>query len=236
MNLPLLHSPAAGITRRASLACTSAHNITHSCQLLCQQLLLCSRIHQIILTKLSMPGCAPMSINVTSLTWVDMMPQVFRTEHYSHAINTSKKSGALGLIAVIVYTIAAVALLSCAIAHPGEVQNTLLHPQHTLALISSPAFPWRQIAFTGLLSTDFVIYIEVCASCCDCFVKQIMWHVWYLAFCLRHCIIYQVSIAGKTNYLAQAYFAGGSVCCETVQQEPLYPHANILIFNALQHA
>lgn len=93
--------------------------------------------------------------------------QVFRTEHYSHAINTSKKSGALGLIAVIVYTIAAVALMSCAIAHPGEIQNTILHPQQALALITSPAFPSRQIAFTGLLSTDFVIYIEVCcASVC----------------------------------------------------------------------
>ena len=107
-----------------------------------------------------------MTLNVSSFTCDSLLLQVFRTEHYSHAINMSNKSGALGLIAVIVYTIAAIALMSCAIAHPGEIQNTLLHPQQTLAMITSPAFPWRQIAFTGLLSTDFVIYIEVCASCC----------------------------------------------------------------------
>lgn len=88
--------------------------------------------------------------------------QVFRTEHYSHAIKSSKKSGPLGLIAILVYTIATVAIVSCAIAHPGEIQNTLLHPHQALATVMSPAFPWRQIAFTGLLSTDFVIYIEVC--------------------------------------------------------------------------
>ena len=98
-----------------------------------------------------------MLIVIPTLTWL----QVFRTEHYSHAINASKKSGPLGLIAIIVYTIAAVAILSAAVAHPGEIQYTLLHPQHSLGLITSPQFPWRQIAFTGLLSTDFVIYIEV---------------------------------------------------------------------------
>ncbi len=87
--------------------------------------------------------------------------QVFRTEHYSHAIKTSKSSGPLGLIAIIVYTIAAVALVLTAIVHPGEIQNTLLHPQQSFNLMMSPQFPWRQIAFTGLLSTDFVIYIEV---------------------------------------------------------------------------
>ncbi|KAL3162993.1 hypothetical protein ABBQ32_009425 [Trebouxia sp. C0010 RCD-2024] len=89
--------------------------------------------------------------------------QVFRTEHYSHAIKSSEKSGPLGLIAILVYTIAAVALVSCAIAHPGELQSTLLHPQQSLATVMSPAFPWRQVAFTGLLSTDFVIYIELIA-------------------------------------------------------------------------
>ena len=87
--------------------------------------------------------------------------QVFRTEHYSHAIKTSKSSGPLGLIAIIVSTIAAVALVLTAIVHPGEIQNTLLHPQQSFNLMMSPQFPWRQIAFTGLLSTDFVIYIEV---------------------------------------------------------------------------
>ena len=87
--------------------------------------------------------------------------QVYRTEHYSHAINSSKNSGPLGLIAILVYTIAAVALVPCAVAHPGEIQNTLLHPQQSLATVMSPAFPWRQVAFIGLLSTDFVIYIEV---------------------------------------------------------------------------
>ena len=94
--------------------------------------------------------------------------QVFRTEHYSHAIKTSKSSGPLGLIAIIVYTIAAVALVLTAIVHPGEIQNTLLHPQQSFDLMMSPQFPWRQIAFTGLLSTDFVIYIEVRQfySCC----------------------------------------------------------------------
>ncbi|KAA6429417.1 MAG: hypothetical protein FRX49_00811 [Trebouxia sp. A1-2] len=89
--------------------------------------------------------------------------QVFRTEHYSHAIKTSKSSGPLGLIAIIVSTIAAVALVLTAIVHPGEIQNTLLHPQQSFNLMMSPQFPWRQIAFTGLLSTDFVIYIELIA-------------------------------------------------------------------------
>ena len=94
--------------------------------------------------------------------------QVFRTEHYSHAIKASKTSGPLGLLAVIVCTIAAVALMLAAIVHPGEIQHTLLHPHQSLSLLTSPQFPWRQILFTGLLSTDFVIYIEVGQHCC-CF-------------------------------------------------------------------
>ncbi len=104
--------------------------------------------------------------------------QVFRTEHYSHAIKNSRKSGPLGLIAIIVYTIAAVALVSTAIAHPGEIQHTLLHPQHSLNLVMSPQFPWRQVAFTGLLSTDFVIYIEVShCSCCCAFAARHACHI-----------------------------------------------------------
>lgn len=94
--------------------------------------------------------------------------QVFRTEHYSHAIQSSKTTGRLGLIAVIVYTIAIAALVATAIVHPGEIQHTLMHPRESLATIASPQFPWRQIAFTGLLSTDFVIYIEVRSSCTVC--------------------------------------------------------------------
>lgn len=106
------------------------------------------------------------SINMNSVDLCLLILQVFRTEHYSHAIKSSEKSGPLGLIAILVYTIAAVALVSCAIAHPGELQSTLLHPQQSLATVMSPAFPWRQVAFTGLLSTDFVIYIEVGFSAC----------------------------------------------------------------------
>lgn len=131
-----------------------------------------------MLPKLAMLGCFVTALTLALLPTIlanDMccpcafpkpMPllidvQVFRTEHYSHAIKASKKSGPLGLIAVVVCTIAAVSLISCAIAHPGEIQNTLVHPQQSVALVMSPAFPWRQIAYTGLLSTDFVIYIEV---------------------------------------------------------------------------
>lgn len=141
-----------------------------------------------------------LSFNVTSLMCGHLILQVFRTEHYSHAINTSKKSGALGLIAVIVYTIAAVALMSCAIAHPGEIQNTILHPQQAWALMTSPAFPSRQIAFTGLLSTDFVIYIEVCCAS----LEATHHHVSCLhslvpvgvLLCSKHL---KVSMAGKTT-------------------------------------
>lgn len=139
------------------------------------------------LIRLMMPAFVPMTLIVRSLTCCNLILQVFRTEHYSHAINTSKKSDALGLLAIIVCTVAAVALLSCAIAHPGEIQNTLLHPQQTLALITSPTFPWQQIAFTGLLSTDFVIYIEVHASCC-----VLVWQELSVMYCIctQLCIMY----------------------------------------------
>ena len=99
-----------------------------------------------------------------------MQMQVFRTEHYSHAIKASKTTGTIGLMAIIVYTVAAVSLGCAAIAHPAETQFAVLHPQESLALMASPAFPWKQLAFTGLLSTDFVIYIEVhsCLGCLKC--------------------------------------------------------------------
>ena len=87
--------------------------------------------------------------------------QVFRTEHYSHAIKASKTTGTIGLMAIIVYTVAAVSLVCAAIAHPADMQFAFMHPRHSLSLLASPDFPWTQIAFTGLLSTDFVIYIEV---------------------------------------------------------------------------
>ena len=92
--------------------------------------------------------------------------QVFRTEHYSHAIKASKTTGTIGLMAIIVYTVAALSLVCAAIAHPAEMQSAFLHPRRSLSLLASPDFPWTQIAFTGLLSTDFVIYIEVSQQQC----------------------------------------------------------------------
>ena len=123
-------------------------------------LVLCSALTSNSL-HLAVTAVAGMVAETLPPSWL----QVFRTEHYSHAIQSSKTNGQLGLIAVIVYTIAIAALAATAIVHPGEIQNTLLHPRESLATMASPQFPWRQIAFTGLLSTDFVIYIEVRSRC-----------------------------------------------------------------------
>ena len=188
-------------------------------------------------TTLSTPALCShdIALHVTSLTHVELVLQVFRTEHYSHAINVSKKPVALGLLAIIMYTIAAVALLSCAIAHPGEIQNTLLHPQQTLALITAPTFPWRQIAFTGLLSTDFVIYIEVRPCCCVSVWQELS--VRY-CICTQLCIMYcnfSCQHCWEDKWSVGARFA----CCamrrwqKPLYHQPLFPQASIHISNAL---
>ena len=86
--------------------------------------------------------------------------QVFRTEHYCHALNPKS---VLPLTAVIIYTIAAISLVSAVATHTGDIQQLLSHPITcgSCWLSQAQSLPWTAIVFTGLLSTDLALYIEV---------------------------------------------------------------------------
>jgi drug/metabolite transporter (DMT)-like permease len=86
--------------------------------------------------------------------------QVFRTEHYSRAIPSKSN---LPLMAMIMLTTAVVSLSSAAVASPMDLGQAWQHVGELPGLLLRGGFPWRSILYTGLLSTDFALWIELVA-------------------------------------------------------------------------
>ncbi|KAK9835158.1 hypothetical protein WJX81_002165 [Elliptochloris bilobata] len=86
--------------------------------------------------------------------------QVFRTEHVAHKLKPGKQ---LPLMALTLSSVAAVMLVSAAFVHPAEVQRILSAPASFGAALRDQGVPWWQMLYTGVLSTDAVLLIEVFA-------------------------------------------------------------------------
>ncbi|EIE22050.1 hypothetical protein COCSUDRAFT_56482 [Coccomyxa subellipsoidea C-169] len=85
--------------------------------------------------------------------------QVFRTEIISRRLN---KNAVLPLMAAALTTVAGTSLVAAAVTHPQAVQNLLALPAQVHAMVQG-GIPWWQIMYTGLMSTDAVLMIEVVA-------------------------------------------------------------------------
>ena len=65
---------------------------------------------------------------------------------------------------IMAASLAGVAVLmsgAAGLAHPGEVADLVHSPAAALQWMATAAFPWGQILYTGLLSTDLALLIEV---------------------------------------------------------------------------
>jgi hypothetical protein len=84
--------------------------------------------------------------------------QVFRTEVLSRRLPPKST------FKIMAASLAGVAVLmsgAAGLAHPGEVADLVHSPAAALRWMATAAFPWGQILYTGLLSTDLALLIEV---------------------------------------------------------------------------
>ena len=89
--------------------------------------------------------------------------QVFRTEAIAHKLQPGKQ---LPLMALSLTSVAALMLVSSAFVHPQEFQRMLSAPAaaaDALGHLRDQGVPWWQMLYTGVLSTDAVLLIEVFA-------------------------------------------------------------------------
>ena len=85
-------------------------------------------------------------------------PQVYRTEVLSRAL---PPKSTLKVMSVSLATVAVLAGCAAAVAHPAEAVSLFAHPIEHAKFLVSGLFPWTGILYTGLLSTDLVLLIEV---------------------------------------------------------------------------
>ncbi len=85
--------------------------------------------------------------------------QVFRTEAIARRLKPGKQ---LPLMSLTLTSVAAMMLVSSAFVHPQEFQRILSYPAELLRLRDA-GVPWWQMLYTGVLSTDAVLLIEVFA-------------------------------------------------------------------------
>ena len=91
-----------------------------------------------------------------------MWTQVFRTEHHSRRL---PEKSSLQLMSVLLFTIAAISIGAAGLKHPSEVAAFAGNPSAFLAGVHPASLPWKQILYTGLLSTDVALWLEVCLQC-----------------------------------------------------------------------
>jgi drug/metabolite transporter (DMT)-like permease len=84
--------------------------------------------------------------------------QMYRTEHWSRVLG---KDNAFALMSVVLTTTAVLSTLAAAVTHPGES----LHLLETLLANSTGSMdiPWKEVLYTGFLTTDVVLLMEVVA-------------------------------------------------------------------------
>lgn len=86
--------------------------------------------------------------------------QLFRTEGLARALPSNST---LPLMSIILGTTCLLSLGATLAINPSEVLAALAHPVADWQAMASPSFPWAQIWYTGLLSTDVALLIEVIA-------------------------------------------------------------------------
>ncbi|CAL5219032.1 g791 [Coccomyxa viridis] len=85
--------------------------------------------------------------------------QVFRTEIISRRLN---KSATLPLMSAALTTVASIMAIAAAATHPKEVEHLMQLPAQIHRMVQD-GIPWWQIVYTGIMSTDAVLMIEVVA-------------------------------------------------------------------------
>lgn len=94
--------------------------------------------------------------------------QMFRTEHWSRVLG---KDAAFQLMSVVLTTTALLSTIAAAAAHPSETAALLksitvdLSGEHgsTFPLENFASIPWAEVLYTGFLTTDVVLLMEVVA-------------------------------------------------------------------------
>ena len=84
--------------------------------------------------------------------------QVFRTEHWSRKLGGA---ATLPLTAVMLATTALCALCAAAAAHPAEAAALVQWPWAALGEGGLAGLPWQAALWTGILTTDICLLIEV---------------------------------------------------------------------------
>ncbi|GAB4815296.1 hypothetical protein N2152v2_002342 [Parachlorella kessleri] len=87
--------------------------------------------------------------------------QVFRTEHWARTLGARR---ALPLMSVVLAVTMACSLGVAVFAHPGTALNLLEHPWLAQGMWEGgPHFPWQAALYTGLLTTDVCLLLELTA-------------------------------------------------------------------------
>lgn len=86
--------------------------------------------------------------------------QIYRTEKLSREIPTES---VLPLMSISLTTIAAISLLTAAAAQPSQAIALVSQPFASFAAMSEMDLPWQQALWTGLLSTDLALLLELTA-------------------------------------------------------------------------
>ena len=67
-------------------------------------------------------------------------------------------------MSVLLFTIAAISVAAAGLKHPAEVAAFASNPRAFVGSIHPSTLPWKQVLYTGLLSTDVALWLEV-SSC-----------------------------------------------------------------------
>lgn len=86
--------------------------------------------------------------------------QIYRSEKLCRQIPANS---IFELMSISLVTIAGFSLLTAAVAHPSQVVEMASHPVGTLSAVAGMSLPWQQVLWTGLLSTDLALILELTA-------------------------------------------------------------------------
>ncbi|KAL4422527.1 hypothetical protein ABPG75_008724 [Micractinium tetrahymenae] len=86
--------------------------------------------------------------------------QIFRTEHWARILGNGSN---LPLMSVVLTTTMGFAALATGVAHHGEIAAALQHPDTLANMLTTAQFPWQQVLYCGLLTTDLALLMEILA-------------------------------------------------------------------------
>jgi len=86
--------------------------------------------------------------------------QIFRTEKLSRKL---PPQSTFQLMSLSLATVAGISLTAAAIAHPSQFAGLMVNPVGSLEALRGDNMPWGQVLWTGLLSTDLALILELTA-------------------------------------------------------------------------